>query len=94
MIHEIFYGSFPLTYTPVLAKDILNLWNNEFLYIIRGQKRKGLKILDTIFQLVNLLLVRVNQSERLELAKAYMILKSAEDYVDSINDFIVDEREI
>ena len=94
MIHEIFYGSFPLTYTPVLAKDILNLWNNEFLYIIRGQKRKGLKILDTIFQLVNLLLVRVNQSERLELAKAYMILKSAEDYADSINDFIVDEREI
>ena len=39
IIYEIFYGSLPLTFSPCMAKDIHSLWKNEFLSIVKGQKK-------------------------------------------------------
>ena len=89
LIHEIFYGYFPLTYSSGLAKDILNLWSNEFLYLAKMGKKSGLKVIDSAFQLLNLAMVRVNQSERLEPTKAYEIIIAVEEFYREVKKLII-----
>ena len=50
----------------------------------RFQKKRGLKLIDSVFQLLNLLMVRVNQKERLSLHHALMIIKYSENFYESM----------
>ena len=69
------YSSYPITYTSVMAKDILSLWPSEYFNIGNMRKKKGLQIIDSVFELLNVGLVRVSQNERLKLTQVYTILE-------------------
>ena len=87
LLHEFFYGFFPLSYSYSMAKDIQALWSSEFLYIPRPLKKRGLSAIQSIIHLITYLMIQIKQKNRLDSSKTYSILGIVEEYQKKIYKF-------